>query len=387
MLTKEGCQARRRRLWETLPDSCDAVLIHSPEHLAYLCAYWPSPFTFRTNEAGALLVLTRDNATLIGDNLLRPFLDKAFVDALVTPLWYEGRASAPPRRNLLMRTAAAFVNDLKPSVLAVESASVPSGLIDLLREAGGIQSCHDVGPLLVGLRRNKHADEVATIEAAVRLASLAQRRVASFVRSGMSEIEVYREVERLCSSDEGEHCLVYGDFAAGRRARGPNTLPQTTPLRQGDLLILDFSVVISGYRGDIAQTLCVGGAPSDRQRAVFNACAAALQVGEALLTPGAITREIDAAVRAELQRHGFDAKSRGHMGHGVGLGHPEAPFIVPESDERLQVGDVITLEPSLFPEDLEGGVRVEHNYVITDTGFDRLSDHPLALDHAPANIA
>ena len=58
--------------------------------------------------------------------------------------------------------------------------------------------------------------------------------------------------------------------------------------------------------------------------------------------------------------------------------HPEAPYIVRHSTETLLAGDVITLEPGLYVPGIEG-IRIEHNYLITESGYDRLSDHEIAL--------
>ncbi len=53
-----------------------------------------------------------------------------------------------------------------------------------------------------------------------------------------------------------------------------------------------------------------------------------------------------------------------HSGHGLGLGHPEPPYFVPNSTDTVQAGDVVALEPGLYIEG-EGGMRFERNYLIT----------------------
>ena len=65
-------------------------------------------------------------------------------------------------------------------------------------------------------------------------------------------------------------------------------------------------------------------------------------------------------------------------GHGIGLAHPEAPILVSDSDDTLVAGDVVTLEPGLYVEGI-GGMRIEHNYLITESGYEQLSDHVIAL--------
>ena len=77
MLTAEGCAARRERLWGALPAPCDLLIVGDPSHLTYFAGYAPSPFVFRTVESGALLLLEPGRATLVADDMLGPFLDRA----------------------------------------------------------------------------------------------------------------------------------------------------------------------------------------------------------------------------------------------------------------------------------------------------------------------
>ena len=48
------------------------------------------------------------------------------------------------------------------------------------------------------------------------------------------------------------------------------------------------------------------------------------------------------------------------------------------ADETLLAGDVVTLEPGLYVAGV-GGIRIEHNYLVTATGYERLSNHVIAL--------
>ena len=89
-------------------------------------------------------------------------------------------------------------------------------------------------------------------------------------------------------------------------------------------------------------------------------------------------REIDAAVRGHFASHGMEAYFPSHSGHGLGLGHPEPPYLVPESDEILQAGDVVALEPGLYLPGV-GGMRFERNYLITGEGHELLTRHRLGL--------
>ena len=75
---------------------------------------------------------------------------------------------------------------------------------------------------------------------------------------------------------------------------------------------------------------------------------------------------------------GLDRYFPTHSGHGLGLGHPEPPYFVPESSDTLEVGDVVALEPGLYVEGT-GGMRYERNYLITADGFETLSNHEIRI--------
>jgi Xaa-Pro aminopeptidase len=149
-------------------------------------------------------------------------------------------------------------------------------------------------------------------------------------------------------------------------------------LRDGDMFILDYSVILQGYRSDFTNTLVVGGRPSAEQRRLFEACTAAMAAGEAQLKAGAACQTVYDAVRGALAAAGLADQFPHHAGHGLGLSHPEAPFIVRHSSETLVAGDVVTLEPGVYVDGI-GGIRIEHNYLVTATGFERLSNHTIAL--------
>src|SRR5271156_4631384 len=102
MLTAEGCAARRERLWGALPTGCDALIVGDPSHLVYFAGYVPSPFVFRTVESGALLLLEPSRSTLVADDMVKGFLEKAFADERVAPVWYDGQHSAPYRQGQLV---------------------------------------------------------------------------------------------------------------------------------------------------------------------------------------------------------------------------------------------------------------------------------------------
>src|SRR5262249_54252541 len=174
-------------------------------------------------------------------------------------------------------------------------------------------------------------------------------------------------------SEAGGAVLFMGDFAAGERVEHIGDAATQYVLRDGDLMICDLFPVVNGYRADYTATYCVGGKLSDRHKQLETALHEALAAGAAMPQPGSNCGDVYRAVKGGLAKHGFGDNFPHHAGHGLGLGHPDAPYFVPHSQETLVAGDVMTLEPGAYGPGF--GARIEHNYLITGTGFERLSQH------------
>ncbi len=380
MLTKEGCASRGRRLLSALAGTCDYVIVGDPAHLMYFAGYAPSPFVFRTVESAALLVIEPGRSTLIGDDMLGPFLDAAHVDEIVAPAWYNGKTAAPYRRGLMVERTVERLAGIKGHRVGVELAAVPAGVIEGLRARHPGLSLVDVGPTVRRMRRAKDADELALIRRSIKAGEAAHAAALREAKPGMTELDAYLIVQRAAQQSLGEAAIVYGDFISGPRIATDRGGPPTDRvIEPGDLLLLDFSVVVDGYRGDFTNTFAVGGPPTERQRELFEACSKALAAAESVLRAGAQARLVDHEVRGSFHERGLDLFFTTHSGHGIGLGHPEPPYFVPESDETLMAGDVVAVEPGLYIPGV-GGMRFERNYLITETGFELLSNHAVTLD-------
>lgn len=371
MMSFEGCAKRRERLWESLPESCDALVITTPESLIYFAGYAPSPFVFNTVESTAALVLWPDRAVLIGDNLLRPFLDESRVDEVVALEWYTGKKSAPSRRDALLdEVCLRRLPDSTGARIGVEHRwpGIPAN--------SGAQI---LGPLIRALRRAKDEEELTILRESVRAGEAAHAAALAEIKPGMTELDAYSLVSAEAVRALGGQVLLYGDFVSGPRCEiergGP---PSRRVIERGDLMLLDFSVVVHGYRADFANTFVVGADPTPRRNELYELCMGALEAGESMLRPGVEGSRVDAAVRGHFARYGMAEFFPSHSGHGLGLGHPEPPYLVPESTDVLRAGDVVALEPGLYISSV-GGMRFERNYLITADGHEILSRHRLGL--------
>jgi Xaa-Pro aminopeptidase len=363
MLSEHGCRQRRQRLWERLdpkPDG-DYLLLTEPLHLMYLANFCVDPFNYGAPFGGALLVRRDGHAKLIYDNRLPKSVEQAHVEERRVVTWYDGQSPARgPRR------------------LALLDAVNPHGDGLRVHDRPGDPYAATVIRTITEMRRQKDPDEVALLKQCMRATEAGHAWARANVKPGMTELDVYCGVSSACIQSVGHAVVVYGDFAVSpgpERRGGP---PTGRVLQAGDMLIIDYSVVIGGYRSDFTNTLVVGKAPSADQRRLYDLCMAAMAAGEKQLRAGAACLAVYEAVRRVFEKVGVADSFPHHAGHGIGLSHPEAPYFVRHANETLLAGDVVTLEPGLYIAGI-GGIRIENNYLVTESGCERLSDHIISL--------
>lgn len=388
MLTESGCLARRQRLWNAVPAEVEWLLIADPRHVQYLANFWVQPLSFSGGERGWLLLERGGRATLLGDNFaLRSAVHQPYVHREIVERWYDHRHSVINRDHALLRALQQVAPELTGRPGLVEAEWLPLGAQEVLpltprnysvTQEAGTESLTDLGTLLRSLRRRKDPDELALLRECVRAGEAGHARLRKIMRPGLSELEIYLEVQHAALAAAGRPGLVYGDFRAAN-ARHPKVggLPVDYRLQEGDVFTLDYSVALDGYRADFTNALAVG-PPSAGVRELFAICQAGMQAGEATLRAGARGADVHAAVMRPFREAGHSEAFPHHAGHGIGLAHPEAPILVPESSDVLVAGDVITLEPGAYVDGI-GGMRIEHNYLITDSGYERLTNHVISL--------
>jgi Xaa-Pro aminopeptidase len=363
MLTALGCRQRRQRLWQQLdpkPDG-DYLLLADPIHLIYLANFFVDPFSLGAGFRGYLLLRNDGHTKLIHENRLPHCVEEAHIDERRIIPWYDSQSPAQG-----------------PRQLAGLEAVNPRGSGLRIHDRIGDPYAETIIHTIADLRRRKDPDEIALLRRCMKATDAGHAWARANIKPGMSELNVFRGVNSACIAAAEHPVIVYGDFAVSpgpERRGGP---PTTRILQPGDTFILDYSVVIGGYRSDFTNTLVVGKPPTADQQRLGDLCLAAMAAGEKELRAGAACINVYGAVRSVFDKAGVAEHFPHHAGHGLGLTHPENPYLVRHADEALVAGDVITLEPGLYITGI-GGIRIEHNYLITDRGYERLSNHVIAL--------
>lgn len=233
----------------------------------------------------------------------------------------------------------------------------------------------DIEPTVFRLRRRKDADELQMMRRANEANRAMYARAREIIQPGINELEVYSELQATAVNELGEALTYFGqDFRCN--ARGG--LPRNREAQAGELYILDLGVGFRGYCSDNARTIAVDRQPTDDQQLAWQRLSEVFPLVESRVRPGVSCRQLFEEVQALLDQHPPWVFNH-HLGHGVGLRPHEGPHLNPNWDDTFQVGDFFTVEPGLYHEDLRHGIRLEENYLVTESGVEKLTDYPLGL--------
>lgn len=228
----------------------------------------------------------------------------------------------------------------------------------------------DMRPGIDARRRRKDNDEIALIEAAAAAAEAAYDAIEPLLVDGAREIDIFSAYQAAAVVAAGDQI---GELGNDFRGGAPGGSPRTASLKAGDLIPIDTGVMLRGYYSDLCRTYPIGGEWGASQLDAARRVAAAHDLAISMIAPGVSCRSVYAEVSRFLDGYnGWSFKS--HLGHGIGLNPVETPRINPHWDDHFAIGDVFTLEPGLYSQELRAGVRIENDYVLLESGLRRFSD-------------
>jgi len=232
-------------------------------------------------------------------------------------------------------------------------------------------------------RMIKLAEEIVLLEEATALADAVTATGAATVADGVRECEVAAEAMRTLFRLGGEYAHVMTPFvASGEHMAPPHRICSDKLIRHGDLVFIDIGACWGGYFGDVARSVICGN-PSDQQKRIYTAVYDALRAGIAEMRPGRTNKDAaDALIRA-ADKYGLGGRFLSlFIGHGVGIGANEPPYIgetLPGAPTyEFKPGMVFAVEPLIWVEGVRGGggVRLEEMVLVTEDGPHVMSRAP-----------
>lgn len=277
---------------------------------------------------------------------------------------------------------AKLVRELGVARVGIEGAHLPVDQFRWWEAAVAPVIPEPVGRPIEAVRLRKDAFEIGVFREAGRLISrVAGSVLAEVVRPGRTELDIAADIDWHMKRSGFSKPAFETIVASGPQAALPHARPTARLVEQGDLVVLDFGGVLNGYCVDITRTVAMGRASAEG-REWHQAVCEAQAMAMASVRPGVLAHEVDRAARTTLEARGL-GKAFGHAtGHGLGLDVHEDPRLGREvpgrPPVRLEPGMVCTIEPGVyFPG--KGGVRIEDDVLVTNEGYERLTDIPYDL--------
>ncbi len=228
-----------------------------------------------------------------------------------------------------------------------------------------------VSGIVERIRAVKEPAEIERIKAATALADASFQRLIRDPVEGRTERELAIALEHDMRRRGAHRPSFETIVAAGPHGALPHAQPRDVEIRRGDLVVIDWGAELDGYCSDCTRTVAVG-EPGDEARSVYELVLEAQLAGLGAVKAGADGRAVDAVAR-DLIDSGGHGDHYGHgLGHGVGAEVHEAPRLSQRSEDVLQAGNVVTVEPGIY---LPGrfGIRIEDLVVVSEGGCEILT--------------
>ncbi len=235
--------------------------------------------------------------------------------------------------------------------------------------------------LVEQLRRVKDDGELAHIATAAGITDRIYEQLCEDGIVGHTEQQVAWRIEVLAREFGAERLAFPPIVAAGSHGALPHAEPRNVAIRRGQMVVVDIGCVVSGYCSDATRTF-VTGKPDDRQREVYEVVHDAQAIALDAVRPGVDAAAVDAVARDHIDAAGFGELFGHSLGHGVGLDVHEGPTLSAKSEDVLEAGNVVTVEPGIY---LAGelGVRIEDLVVVAGDDAQVLSGFSKDLVEIP----
>lgn len=260
---------------------------------------------------------------------------------------------------------------LGAKTLGIEFESMPVQEYLQLQDAVPNVQLTKSDDIFFDIRMIKDTLEIEYLQEAVSYCDAAFEHILSFIRPGMTELEVGFELEFAMRRAGAEGIKANHVIASGERSSLPHGQATSRVIQAGDFVKMDIGARVKGYYSDFTRTVVMG-EPSSKQLEIYEIVKNAQETVLAEIGPGKVCSELDEVARSIIREAGYGENFGHSLGHSIGLAVHEKPVMRGGDQTILQPGMVITVEPGIYIPGF-GGVRIEDYVVITEDGFQNLT--------------
>ncbi len=273
-----------------------------------------------------------------------------------------------------VESTAELINDLGIESVAIDENDVSLKFYNKLADRLDGAKLLEVDGILGKLRRTKEQEEIELHDKAADIVDSAFSHLLDFVEFGLTERNIALELEFFMRKNGAESVSFPPIVACGAQSAKPHAKPGEVVLEPGNLLLIDMGARYSGYCSDLTRTIHLG-EPTPKVKKIYEIVLEAQLKGLEALGPGESAKEVHEATCKVIEEAGYGDSYNHGAGHGVGLEVHESPKLDETSDNTLEPGMVVTMEPGIYLPGW-GGIRIEDMVRITEDGYARFSHAP-----------
>jgi Xaa-Pro dipeptidase len=379
----EFADRRRRLLDHARANGASGVVLFDPDYLRYFTGFW-----FLSNERPIVYAESCAGQSAV-------FVPEFEVARTQAEASFERIESYPeyPGLEHPMRILATVLADLGVGATIAADADGYPGILGYrgpaLSQVTGA-TIVELGEAIEDMLVRKSPAEVELVRESARWCAHGHRLLQEYTRAGRTEAQASLRAQQettlaMLAAGGSRGLLGSGDGAKagyrgqiGRRSAWAHAVAHNIEFAPGDVLVTETGAPVWGYKAELERAMVIG-TPTDRMKRLFEHMLAAQQVAFAAIRPGAACADVDRAVLRYFEEHDLLPYWRQHTGHGTGLRDHEAPFLDVGDPATLRPGMVFTIEPGVYDSDV-GGFRHSDTVVVTDDGYELLTDYPSDLE-------
>ena len=284
-------------------------------------------------------------------------------------------------------------NDRKASLLKTRDYR----FIDEMQSRYPLHNYLRAAKIMKELRGIKTALEVEVIQKAIDITDITFRRLLRFIKPGVMEYEIEAEIYHSFLSQRATGPAYGSILASGDRARTLHYVSNNQECKDGELILMDFGAEYGGYCADLTRTVPVNGKFGRRQKTVYNACLHLHNYSKSILKPGIsimdYTEKVGEEATQQFLKIGLLKKSdiknedpenrayRKYLYHGISHHLGVDVHDLGTKTEPIRPGMVFTVEPGIYIEEEQMGIRIENNFWITKNGNkDLMKNIPITVE-------
>jgi len=353
LTTQHRVDSLRKRLAQL---KIDAILVSSLPNIRYL---------FGFTGTNGLALVTQDHSLFITDRRYQHQSSFEVENANISIAETDLISALPVNR----------ISHLKN--LGIESAHLSTRDFFNLKKMNFGAKLMGTERLIERLMRIKDENEIKHIKDAARICVSVFDKVLHNIKPGMPEFALSAEISYQAKLSGSENDPFEPLVVSGRRAALVHGRSSNKKIAPGEFVIIDFGATRQGYAADFTRTIIMG-SPTQKQIHLHQLTLQALEAAENAAKPGITGKQLDAVARNIFIAHHHGEYFCHSLGHGLGLNVHELPRIGERSDDPLEPGNVIALEPGIYNPEF-GGIRIEDDFLVHSDGLENLTSYPRGL--------